>query len=518
MQAEGTVHFVGIGGIGMSGIARMLVQAGVPVSGSDIRESAIIKDFRQRGATIFIGHDAENVQGAREIVVSSAIRPENPELVEARRLGLPIIHRSKKLAELLNSRRGITIAGTHGKTTTSSLAACVLSSAGVVPSYVVGGIINTLADNARAGDSEWFVIEADESDGTLVAYHPEIAILTNVELDHMDFYRDLAHLHEVFGQHVRNIRHGGAFIYCADDEGARRLARETAPQGVEAIPYGITSPDAAYAATDIKFVGLGSTFTLVRRGESVGRVHLSVPGQHNVLNSLAVVAAGERMGLPIDAMIPGLEAFTGVQRRFQVIGRNDHYMVVDDYAPPSQRDQSDAFRRALGPPHQPHHRHLPAPPLLAHAIARHGVRGGIRQCRPGHHNRHLLRGRRPHRRRLVGPDRPKSQGKQPSRRPPRRGPRQRRGLRRRNGPTQRPRHHPWRRRHLEGRPVAGAALDGPRAGGLSRDCRTGFWGRWETKWQPRTRLSSGIVIAIVYPSIGWTGIPTLPGAPDGACF
>lgn len=332
MQAEGTVHFVGIGGIGMSGIARMLVQAGVPVSGSDIRESAIIKDFRQRGATIFIGHDAENVQGAREIVVSSAIRPENPELVEARRLGLPIIHRSKKLAELLNSRRGITIAGTHGKTTTSSLAACVLSSAGVVPSYVVGGIINTLADNARAGDSEWFVIEADESDGTLVAYHPEIAILTNVELDHMDFYRDLAHLHEVFGQHVRNIRHGGAFIYCADDEGARRLARETAPQGVEAIPYGITSPDAAYAATDIKFVGLGSTFTLVRRGESVGRVHLSVPGQHNVLNSLAVVAAGERMGLPIDAMIPGLEAFTGVQRRFQVIGRNDHYMVVDDYA------------------------------------------------------------------------------------------------------------------------------------------------------------------------------------------
>jgi len=334
----------------MSGIARMLLQLGVPVSGSDVRESSIIRELRQRGADIRIGHTEVNVHGAGQVVVSSAIKPDNPELIEANRLGIPVIHRAKKLAELVNSHRGIAVAGTHGKTTTSSLVASVLSSAGVVPSYVVGGIINTMADNARAGQSDWFVIEADESDGSLVEYRAEIGILTNIELDHTDYYRDLSHVKEVFARYVSNIKDGGLCAYCADDPATASLVESLAPPYVERISYGL-KPGARLTARNIEFEGLGSTSEYCLDGRPLGRrVHLAIPGVHNVQNSLAVVAAALRVGLSFEQIAEGLELFRGVQRRFQIIGRNDSFTVVDDYAHhPSEIRATLSAARAVHP-------------------------------------------------------------------------------------------------------------------------------------------------------------------------
>lgn len=331
MTVARRVHFVGIGGIGMSGIARMLLQFGESVSGSDSRDTSITRDLAARGAHIFIGHKASNVEKATELVVSSAIRFDNPELVEAQKLGIPVLHRSRKLAHLVNTHRGIAIAGTHGKTTTSSLMAGTMSAAGVVPSYVVGGIINTSSDSARAGSTDWFVIEADESDGSLVEYEPEIAVLTNIELDHTDFYRDLDHVKEIFGLYISHIRPEGLCVYCSDDANVRELVSHFAGKDVAMVSYGLNGP-ADITASDIEFEGLGSSFTVFRQGSPLGSVRLAVPGRHNVQNSLAVVAAALRVGIDFDAIAHGLGTFRGVQRRFQIIGRNEEYTVVDDYA------------------------------------------------------------------------------------------------------------------------------------------------------------------------------------------
>lgn len=324
-------HFVGIGGIGMSGIARLLLQKGMRISGSDSKESVNVKALRELGAHIHIGHSPENVHEAAEVITSTAIRPDNPEVMEARNLKIPVIHRSKKLAQLVNSHRGITIAGTHGKTTTSSMVATVLSHAGYGPSFVIGGIINTFADNARSGDTEWFVIEADESDGSLVEYHPEIAILTNIELDHIDYYRDTTHLHEIFAQYVQNVKQGGQTIYCSDDAGASRLVGHSIGMDREFVAYGLNE-GADITAHDLNFPGLGSSFEVRHFGEVLGRVRLQVPGRHNVQNSLAAIAVGQRLGLTFEQITAGLYEFRGVQRRFQIIGRNEQYTFVDDYA------------------------------------------------------------------------------------------------------------------------------------------------------------------------------------------
>lgn len=329
-MADCRVHFVGIGGIGMSGIAHLLLQKGVSVSGSDAKESPKTRELRELGATIFIGHAAENLIGAGELVVSSAIRQDNLELAEARRLGIPVLHRSKKLAQLVNSHRGITIAGTHGKTTTSSMVATLLSEKGLSASYIVGGMINSFSANARAGDTNWFVIEADESDGSLVEYNSEIAILTNIELDHVDYYRDTTHLHEVFATYISNVKEGGLCIYCADDPGAVRLLSHYRDRH-DSISYGLQE-GADLVASNIEFARLGSRFDITFRGENLGRLELQVPGRHNVLNSLAVVAVGLRLGLTFEQIREGLFAFCGVQRRFQIVGRNANYTVVDDYA------------------------------------------------------------------------------------------------------------------------------------------------------------------------------------------
>jgi UDP-N-acetylmuramate--alanine ligase len=324
-----TVHFIGIGGIGMSGIAFLLLQRGVAVSGSDEKDSRTTAELRAKGARIEIGHRASNVEGAGEVVFSSAIREDNPEMVEARRRGLRILHRSEKLADLVNSRRGITVAGTHGKTTTTSMTATVLSAAGIVPSYVVGGIIKRFSDNARASSSDWIVVEADESDGSLVNYRPEIAVLTNAELDHTDFYKDLAQLDAVYATYLGNIKPGGHCIHCADDAGAARIV--AAACGLDCASYGLVN-GADISARNLVHEGLESTCEVFLRGERLGPLRIRVPGRHNVQNSMAAVAVGLRIGLSFEQVRDGLEQFGGVERRFQIAGQNADYIIVEDYA------------------------------------------------------------------------------------------------------------------------------------------------------------------------------------------
>lgn len=330
-MTENRSHFIGIGGIGMSGIARYLLGEGSRISGSDSKESPTVKSLRRLGAEVFIGHQPENVHGASEVVTSTAIRPDNPEVVEARRLGIPVIHRSKKLAELVNSHRGITVAGTHGKTTTSSMVATMMRHAGLNPSYVIGGIVNTFEDNGSHGDTDWFVIEADESDGSLVEYRPEVAILTNIEMDHQDFYRDTVHLHEIFGEHVQNVKPGGLVVYCSDDPGVLRLVGHGVGSDRLFLSYGLRE-GADIRADNLAFEGLGSTFDVITSQGKLGQVHLQVPGRHNVQNSLAAVTVGLHLGLEFEVIAAGLQEFTGVQRRFQILGRTSQCTVVDDYA------------------------------------------------------------------------------------------------------------------------------------------------------------------------------------------
>ena len=323
------IHFIGIGGIGMSGIALLLMQRGIAVSGSDSKESERASTLRSKGAEVFIGHHAENVHGASEIVVSSAIREDNPELIEAKRLGIPRLHRSEKLAWLVNSRRGITIAGTHGKTTTTSMIATVMSAASVAPSYVVGGIIKSFGNNSGANDSDWIVIEADESDGSLVNYKSEIAVLTNVELDHADYYKDLSQLDDVFCRYLSNVIPGGTCIYCADDPGARRVVKRCS--GLNCVTYGF-DPDHDISARNITHEAFSSRFEVVYHGNLLGEIHLHQPGLHNVSNALSVVGVGLTLGLPFAAIAEGLNDFEGVGRRFQTLAQSDDHHLVDDYA------------------------------------------------------------------------------------------------------------------------------------------------------------------------------------------
>ncbi len=330
-MTEKRSHFIGIGGIGMSGIARYLLGQGEPVSGSDSKESPTVISLRKMGCEVFLGHNPDNVHGAAEVVTSSAIRADNPEVAEAKRLGIPVIHRSKKLAQLVNAHRGITIAGTHGKTTTSSMVATMLLHAGIAPSYVIGGIVNTFSDNAGSGNSEWFVIEADESDGSLIEYRPEIAVLTNIEMDHLDFYRDTVHLHEIFAEHLQNVQPGGFVVYCSDDPGVLRLVGHAVGSDRLFLSYGLRE-GADIRAENLTFEDLGSSFDVVTSQGKLGSVSLQVPGRHNVQNSLAAVTIGLHVGLDIDQIAKGLHEFLGVQRRFQILGRTELCTVVDDYA------------------------------------------------------------------------------------------------------------------------------------------------------------------------------------------
>lgn len=324
------IHFVGIGGAGMSALAKILAEKGYEVSGSDLKESPMLEILRQLGAKIFIGQRAENVQGAEAIVVSSAIREENPEVMEAKRLGLKRLHRSDVNAFLINNCRGIAVAGAHGKTTTTSMLGVALDYEGISPSIIIGGEVDYLGSNAKLGQSDYLVSEADESDGTFLKYYPYVGIVTNVEDDHLDHYGTVENIIKAFTQFLSQVREDGFAVVCSDNENIRNIIPHAIGK-TKCLTYGM-EPEAEYQATDIVTDTEGTAFTVVHQGEKLGQVRLAVPGKHNVLNAMAAVVTGLQLGLTVAQMAEGLAQFHGAKRRFQTKGKVHGIWVVDDYA------------------------------------------------------------------------------------------------------------------------------------------------------------------------------------------
>src|SRR5437867_4187927 len=321
------VHFVGIGGIGMSGIAEVLLNLGYKVTGSDLRETTITSRLQQCGATIFPRHAAENVTGAHVVVTSSAVRTDNPEITEAQRRKIPVIARAEMLSELARLKYGIAVAGTHGKTTTSSMIATVLDRAGFDPTVVVGGMLNTIGSNARLGRGDFIVLEADESDRSFLLLSPTIAVVTNIEADHLDQYRDLEDIQTAFLSFINKVPFYGAAILCIDEPAVQSLIPQIKRR---IVTYG-TAATADVSITDVCLAGLGSNFTLRLNGGSTQKFNLGVPGIHNVLNATAAFAVSRDMDVEPAVIASALESFRGVDRRFQVKSR-DGVTVIDDYA------------------------------------------------------------------------------------------------------------------------------------------------------------------------------------------
>jgi UDP-N-acetylmuramate--alanine ligase len=330
-ESLGRVHFVGIGGAGMSGIARIMLARGLPVSGSDAKDSVTLVALRALGATVFVGHDAANVGDVDTVVVSTAIRDSNPELVEARRRGLIVIHRAGALASVMVGRRAVAVAGTHGKTTTTSLLTVALQHCGADPSFAIGGNLNESGANAHNGTGDVFVAEADESDGSFLQYEPTAAIVTNVEPDHLDHYGTPEAVALAFEAFARRIQPGGFLVSCADDAGAARLADSARADGVDVRTYGVTE-EADLRLADLVTAGLGSSFEPVLLGRRLGRVELRLPGRHNALNAAAALATGVGLGFPVERLREGLASFTGTRRRFEHKGTQGGVRVFDSYA------------------------------------------------------------------------------------------------------------------------------------------------------------------------------------------
>lgn len=295
-EALRAVHLVGIGGAGMSALAKVLLARGARVSGSDIKDSRSLAALRALGARIEVGHRAGHVDGATSLVVSSAIPPSNPEVRAARESGLPILGRAQVLAVLMRDRRSIAVAGTHGKTTTTSMIAMVLRHAGLDPTFLIGGDVNEVGSNAHSGDGEWLVAEADESDGSLLWLAPEIAVLTNVEADHLDYYRDEAEIGETFLAFLHNLPADGVAVVCVDDPGVRSL---TSRLGRRTVTYGL-DPSAEWRGVIVERARQGQRVSVHHAGEAVGEVALGVLGEHNVQNALAAVAASALAGVPFE--------------------------------------------------------------------------------------------------------------------------------------------------------------------------------------------------------------------------
>ncbi|HTD45150.1 MAG TPA: UDP-N-acetylmuramate--L-alanine ligase [Bryobacteraceae bacterium] len=322
------VHFTGIGGIGMSGLAEVLLELGYPVTGSDLRLSPTTTRLAARGAAIFEGHSAANLAGAKAVVVSSAVRGDNPEVIEARRLGLPVIHRGELLAELMRQKFGIAIAGSHGKTTTTSMVAAMLSHANLDPTFVVGGRVGMMGGaNARLGSSDYLVVESDESDGSFLKLAPIIAVVTNIDREHLDHYSGIEQIRQAFAEFIEKVPFYGVAILCLDDENIQQILpnvnRRTITYGVSAQAHlRITSSSAGHMASE---------FHLQFRDRDLGCFRLRVPGAHNVLNGTAAVAVGLELEIPVDTIREALAGFSGVERRFQVRGSERGITIVDDY-------------------------------------------------------------------------------------------------------------------------------------------------------------------------------------------
>lgn len=334
-HALGRVHFIGMGGAGMSAVARLLLARGVPVSGSDAQDSQGLRELEELGATVFVGQRAQNVAGAGTVVVSTAIKPTNPELAAAREQDLRVVHRSEALASAMHGQRVVAVAGTHGKTTTSSMATVAFRAAGLDPSWAIGAFVADLGANAGFADGEWFVAEADESDGSFLAYLPEIAVVTNVEPDHLDHYGSAAEFFASFDRFAETIRPGGTLVVCLDDEGSRNLAERRRQTGEAVLSYGL-DPAADVHISDVEARGVGShcTLTFALAGEDARSLELDllVPGAHNIADAAAAFTAGVAAGAEPEALIDGLGRFHGSARRFDLKGTARGVRVFDDYA------------------------------------------------------------------------------------------------------------------------------------------------------------------------------------------
>jgi UDP-N-acetylmuramate--alanine ligase len=325
------VHFVGIGGIGMSGLAEILRTQEFDVSGSDLKANDITRRLETMGVKVMVGHKAENVQGADVVVYSSAIVPTNPELVRARALEIPIISRGEMLAELMRVKYTVAIAGSHGKTTTTSLVATVLRQAGLDPTVLVGGKVNALGSNAKLGAGDLFVAEADESDGSFLRLAPTVAIVTNVDPEHLDHYGTHEGVKDAFVQFMNQVPFYGLAIVCLDHPHLQSLLPRI---GRRHVTYGF-SRQADYRAKDVKFEGLQTRFTAFHKNDSLGEFVVQMPGQHNVENAMAVIACADELEVPFDVVREAIAGFHGVQRRFTVIGQptlgTSDVMIIDDY-------------------------------------------------------------------------------------------------------------------------------------------------------------------------------------------
>ena len=336
----GRVHLVGIGGAGLSGIARIMLGRGIPVTGSDAAETTTLEALRAAGARCFVGHAAEQVHDADTVVVSTAVREDNPEVVEAQRLGLRLLPRSAALESVMQGRRVVAVAGTHGKTTTTSLLTVALQHAGADPSYAIGGDLSATGVNAHDGSGPVFVAEADESDGAFLVYSPSGAVVTNVEADHLDTWGTEEAYRAAFTAFLERIDPEGFLVACVDDPGAALLAEHARARGLDVVGVG-ESPTADLRAEDLTLVGTTSAFTVVSAGEVLGRVTLRIPGRHYVLDALAALAAGLRLGHAFDDLRQGLEAFTGTRRRMEPKGEAAGIRVYDSYAHHPQEIKGD---------------------------------------------------------------------------------------------------------------------------------------------------------------------------------
>ena len=342
------IHFIGIGGAGMSGIARIMLAQGLSISGSDVKESTVTQNLATLGATIKIGHGAENVEGVDLIVLSTAIAQDNPEIVAAEKLGIPRISRAQALAILMAGKRSVAVAGTHGKTTTTSMLTVALQSAGLNPSFAIGGMINASGTNAYSGSGDIFVAEADESDGSFLAYKPLGAIITNIELDHVDHFSDLESIYALFEEFVDSIQAGGFLSACGDDPGVQELLRRVIRTDLTISTYGVGNHDWQISR---EFLSPNSSVArLTHTGKVVGDLELHVPGAHNVLNAAAALAAGSALGISSASMLDGLATFTGSRRRFELKAEVDGIRIIDDYGhhPTEIRVTLETARRYVG--------------------------------------------------------------------------------------------------------------------------------------------------------------------------
>jgi UDP-N-acetylmuramate--alanine ligase len=331
--ALGSIHFIGIGGIGMSGIAEIMLRIGYVVQGSDGKASANTERLEQLGAKIFIGHDASHVQGASAVVYSTAIKADNPEMVAARAARVPLVRRAEMLAELMRLQSSVAVGGTHGKTTTTSMVACLMDAGGLDPTVVNGGIINAYGTNAKVGEGDWIVVEADESDGSFLRLKSTVAIVTNIDPEHLDHYGDFEAAKKAFRDFVENVPFYGFAVVCLDHPEVQALAATV--ENRRLITYG-TNPQAEVRATNISMGPDGARFdvTLDIRGQetvTLADMRLPMAGQHNMLNALAAIAVSRELGVSDEALRKGLAGFGGVKRRFTTTGVVGGIRVIDDY-------------------------------------------------------------------------------------------------------------------------------------------------------------------------------------------